>query len=97
MESGNINDTNTLKQKIEQDQELGRLDDTSKDVNSYRELMANNAENIETVLSQMDKWSILSNVVNYIQYDRHQKNFHINTVNKEKYKRNIKYRRGEMC
>ena len=38
----------------------------------------------------MEQWSILSNVVNYIQYDRHPKNFHnlnIIAVNKEKYKR----------
>ena len=45
---------------------------------------------METVLSQMEQWSILSNVVNYIQYDRHPKNFHnlnISAVNKEEYKR----------
>ena len=45
---------------------------------------------IETVLSQIKQWSILSNVVNYIQYDRHPKNFYnLNNraVNKEKYKR----------
>ena len=37
--------------------------------------MVNNAEKVETVLSQMEQWLIISNVVNYIQYDRHQKNF----------------------
>ena len=39
----------------------------------------------------MEQWSILSNVVNYIQYNIHQRNFHnlnISAVNKEKYKRN---------
>ena len=38
----------------------------------------------------MEQSSILSNIVNYIQYDRHPKNFHnlnISAVNKEKYKR----------
>ena len=38
---------------------------------------------------QMEQWSILSNIVNYIQYDRHPKNFYnpnIKAVNK-KYKR----------
>ena len=38
----------------------------------------------------MEQWSILSNVVNYIQYNRHPKNFYnlnIRAVNKEKYKR----------
>ena len=50
----------------------------------------NNADKIDTILSQMEQWSILSNVVNYIQYDRHSKNFYnlnIRAVNKEKYKR----------
>ena len=38
----------------------------------------------------MEQWSILSNVVNYIQYNKHLKNFNnLNSraVNKEKYKR----------
>ena len=38
----------------------------------------------------MEQWSILSNVVNYTQYDRHPKNFHnlnIRDVSEEKYKR----------
>ena len=79
-----------MKQEIDQDQELNRLDDTSRDINLYRELIVNNEEKVETVLPQMEQWSILSNVVNYIQYDRHQKNFYnlnIRTVNKEKHKR----------
>ena len=39
----------------------------------------------------MEQCSILSNIVNNIQYERHPKNFHnlnISTLNKEKYKRN---------
>ena len=39
----------------------------------------------------MEQWSILSNVINYIQYDKHPKNYHslnMITVNKEKYRRN---------
>ena len=78
-------------QEIDQDQELNKLDDTSGDVNHYRELIVNNVEKIETVFSQMEQLSILSNVVNYIQYDRHPNNFHnlnISAVNKEIYKRN---------
>ena len=38
----------------------------------------------------MEQWSILSNVVSYIQYDRHPRNFYnlnIRAVNKEKCKR----------
>ena len=39
----------------------------------------------------MEQSSILSNVLNYIQYGKHPKNYHslsITTVNKEKYRRN---------
>ena len=80
-----------LKQETEQDQELSKLDDTSGDINLYKELIVNNVEKIETVLSQMEVWSILSNVVKCIRYDRHPKNIHnlnISVANKEKYKRN---------
>ena len=41
----------------------------------------------------MEQWSILSNMLNYIQYDRHRKNYHnlgINTVNKSKNTLDIK-------
>ena len=84
VESGNIININTLKQEIEQDQELNRLDDTHGDINPYRELIVNNAEKIQTVLSQMEQWSVLSNIVNHIQYDKHPKNVH---------NLNIKYKR----
>ena len=92
VESSGTIDINTLKQEIEQEWELSKLDDT-RDINPYRELIVNNVEKIETPLSQMDQWSILSNIVNYVKYDKHPKNFHrlnVSTVNKEKYKRNIK-------
>ena len=41
------------------------------------------------ILSQMEQWSILSNIINYIQYDRHTKNFYnlsIKAVNKINHK-----------
>ena len=37
VESGNIININALKQETELDQELNRLDDTSRDINPYRE------------------------------------------------------------
>ena len=79
-----------MKQEIDQDRELNRLDDTSGDINPYREQIVNNAEETDTVLSQMEQWSILSNLVNNIQYDRHPKNFYnlnIRAVKRQKYKR----------
>ena len=88
VESGSIINTITLKQEIDQDRELNRLGDTSI---PYRELIVNNAEKTETVLSQMEQRSILSNVVNYRQHDRHPKNFYnlnIRSVNSEKCKKN---------
>ena len=54
-QSGGTINTNTLKQEIEQEQDLTKLDDTSGDINPYRELIVNNAEKIETVLSQMEQ------------------------------------------
>ena len=52
------------------------MDDTSGNENPYRELIVNNAGKIETTLSQMEKWLILSNVINYVQYDKHPTSFH---------------------
>ena len=73
---GNVINIGMIKQEIDQDQEVNRLDDTSGNVNPYRELIVNNAEKVDTILSQMEQWSILSNIVNYIQYDRHPRNFY---------------------
>ena len=45
----------------------------------------NNAEKIEPLMTQMELWSILSNVLNYIQHDRHHmlnQNLSITTVNR---------------
>ena len=64
-----------MKQEIDQDQELNRLDDTSRDSNPYRELIVNNAEKTDTILTQMEQWSILTNIFHYIQCDRYPKNF----------------------
>ena len=77
--------TEILSQELEQERQLNRIDDTSRETNPYRELIVNNAEKIEPLLAQMEQWSILSNTLNYIQYDRHPKNYHglgNSTVNK---------------
>ena len=68
------------------------------DENSYRELIVNNTINIETTLSHMEQWSILSNVINYVQYDKHPKNFHamsVRPINKMKNKTNSKQKEEE--
>ena len=94
VESGGMTNINTIKQ------ELSMLDDTNGDINPYKELIVNNAKKFEIVLSQMEQWSLLSNVINYIQYDKHPKNCHdlnIRTVNKEKHKRNSSKEEEEKC
>ena len=63
-----------MRQEIDQDIELVKMDDTTDDENPYRELLVNNTGKIETTLSQMEQWSILSNVINYVQYDKHPQN-----------------------
>ena len=85
VESGSIINADTLWQEMEQERALSRIDDTSRDVNPYKELIVNKAEKIEPILTQMEQWSILSNTLNYIQYDRHPKNYHslsVSAVNK---------------
>ena len=84
-ESDGIINTDTLHQEIEQVRQLNRIDDTSREANPYKELIVNNAEKIEPLLTQMEQWSILSNTLNYIQYDRCPKSYHslgISMVNK---------------
>ena len=85
-----------MRQEIDQDTELDKVDDTSGDENPYRELIVNNVGKIETTLSQMEQWSIPSNVINYVQYDKHPKHFHsmsVRPINKMKDK--IKSRKDE--
>ena len=56
------------------------MDDTSGNESPYRELIVNNAGRRENTSSQMEQWSILSNVINYVQYDKHPKNIHSMSV-----------------
>ena len=72
-ESGSIINTDMLCQEIEQERQLNRIDDTSGETNPYKELIVYNVEMIKPLLTQMEQWSILSNTLNYIQYDRHPK------------------------
>ena len=73
---GEVINTETLQQELEHKRQLNRIGDTSREINPYKELIVNNAEKIEPFLAQMEQWSILSNMLNYIQYDRHPKNYH---------------------
>ena len=86
-----IINTDTIEQEIEQEKQLDKMDDTSGETNPYKELIANNAEKIEPLMTQMEQWSILSNVLNYVQHSRlHSMNhmLDIRAVDKYKYRPN---------
>ena len=70
VDTGEINNTNMIQQEIEQEKQLGKIDDTSGETNPYRELIVNNAEKIEPLMTQMEQWPILSNILNYVQHTR---------------------------
>ena len=89
-ELGEVINTDALQQELEHERQLNRLDDTCDEINPYTELIVINTEKIEPLLAQMEQWSILSNTLNYIQYDKHPKNYHnvgISAVNK--YRNNL--------
>ena len=76
-----------IQQELEQERQLDRIDDTNRETNPYKKLIVNNAEKLEPLMTQMEQWSILNNILNYIQYDKHPKNYHnlsLNAVNKYK-------------
>ena len=69
VETGEMINTDII-QELEQEKQLGRIDDISRETNPYKELIVNNVEKIEPLMTQMEQWSILSNVLNYIQHSR---------------------------
>ena len=70
VETGEMINTDMIQQEIEQEKQLGRIDDISGETNPYKELIVNNVEKIEPLVTQMEQWSILSNVLNYVQHSR---------------------------
>ena len=60
IETGEIINTDAT----EQERQLDKMDDTSGKTNPYKELIVNNAEKIEPLMTQMEQWSIFSNVLN---------------------------------
>ena len=86
-ESGEMINTDTLSYELEYERQLSKIDGTNKEVNPYKELIVNNAEEEEKLLEQMEQLSILSNIINYIQYDKFPKNYHslgTSAINKSK-------------
>ena len=54
VELGNLINKSMMRQEVNQDIELNKMDDTSGDENPYGELIVNNGK-IETTLSQMEQ------------------------------------------
>ena len=75
VELGSLINKQTIKEEIDLDVELDRIDDDNGDENPYKELIGNNAIKIKSALSQMEQWSILSNVINYVQYSKNPRDF----------------------
>ena len=73
VEKGHFINVETIRQEMEQEKD--KIDDTKGEINLCCEIIVNKAERDDTILSQMEQASIVSNVVNYIQYDRHSENF----------------------
>ena len=59
-----------MQQEIEQEKQLNRMDDRNGEINPYRELIVNNVEKTGPPMTQMEQWSILSNVLKYVQHSK---------------------------
>ena len=69
-ETGEIINTDTIEQEMEQEEQLSKMDHTNGETNPYQELVFNSAVKIEPLMTQMEQWSILNNVLNYVQHSR---------------------------
>ena len=68
MEAGEMINMHMIQQEIEQEKQLSKIEDMNAEINPYRELIVNNAERTEPLMTQMEQWLILSNILNYIQH-----------------------------
>ena len=76
---------------MEQEEQLNKIDDMNGETNPYQELIVNNSGKMEPLMTQMEQWSILSNVLNYIQHDKHHTMNHtLNIRAMNKYRSNPK-------
>ena len=58
VETGEIINTDIIEQEIDQEKQLSKIGDTSREINPYQELIVNNVEKIEPLMTQMEQWSI---------------------------------------
>ena len=62
--------TDTIEQETEHEKQLSNIDDTNGEINPYQEFTVNNMEKIDPLMTQMEQWSIMSNIINYVQHSR---------------------------
>ena len=74
VESEGIVNVDTIRQEIEEDK-LSK-DNIDDEENPYHNIIINNIDRDNASTSQMEQWSILSNVFNYVQYDRNPTNLY---------------------
>ena len=76
VEQESIDNIETTKQKLEDD----RLDkdyiDNEEEVNPYKNIIINEFDEEDIIATQMEQWLILSNIVNYVQYNRNPRDFY---------------------
>ena len=97
VELGSLINMNMIREEQDTDAELERMDDNSRDKTPYKELIVNNASKVDSTSTQTEQWSILSNIINYVQYSKNQKNIYsmiikpakLNKVAKNTKSRNI--------
>ena len=53
---------------------MNKIDDD--EVNPYYEIITNKIDKENVITSQMEQWSILNNILNSEQYDRHPRNLY---------------------
>ena len=70
VEMGKVINMDTIQQEIEQENQFSKIDDMNGEINPYRELIVNNMERTEPLMTQMEQWSILSNILNYVQHSK---------------------------
>ena len=95
VETWEIINVETVEQEMEQEEQLSKIDDTNGETNPYQELIVNNAEKIEPLMTQMEQWPILRNILSYVQHSRFHSMKHmldIKAVNKCKLRPNTEDR-----
>ena len=76
VEQEGVVNVDTIKQELEEDKLSKNNIDDVEEVNPYHNIIINNIDRESVITSQMEQWLILGNVVNYVQYNRHPKDFY---------------------